>query len=147
MLSVDSDAWPEIMAHNRIDFPYEEGRRVFMVRIRAVNLGNVDSILGLSAEFWAVGASNEEVHYLDCDPDLLPDPLQVWAALPFRDATEGNICFDIAEEDADSLVLFADVGGYAGDPVRIWFSLGSPTACGHGRVHRDSGAHRWAGES
>ena len=124
VLTTIPDAWPEIQFENRSNAPPGDDRQFYMVHIRAEYIGPEYSYLYLSAEFQAVGASNETVDSFGCG--VIPDPLDIRGErLPGR-PIEGNLCFDIPSEDADSLMLFVDVGGNSGKPGRVWFALRPP---------------------
>lgn len=121
VLTTIPDAWFLIQSEDQSNDSPRDGRQFYMVHIQAGYIGPEHSVLSLSAEFQAVGASNEAVDGFGCG--AFPDPLDIYSAqFPGR-PIEGNLCFDVPSEDADSLVLFVDVGANSGNPVRVWLAL------------------------
>ena len=124
VLSVTPDATAEVLRENTFNDPPEQGNQFYIVRVRAKYLGPGSERFDASGRLRALGAS--AVAYTTFGEGqscgVIPDELDSYLELFTGGVVEGNECWQIASEDADSLVMFLEADHYSGEP-RIWFSL------------------------
>lgn len=123
VLSVTSDATDLVLAENIFNEPPTPGRQFFIAHVRArYSGGGTDNFDG-NFRLRAVGASAVGVTTFEnsCGvvPNELPDP-DVFAG----GMLEGNVCWEIRSDDADSMVLYDDP--FLEDPIEQFVSLLPP---------------------
>ena len=113
--------------------PPKEGFRFYIVTIRVQYLGPDSTSFGGSYRLKALGVGGV-VYTTFADscwviPDDLPDP-----ELFTNGTVEGNVCWEVADDDVDSLQMFLDSGLFSGllpgllpDTPRTWFALQNKT--------------------
>lgn len=125
--SADPDATDEIVDSDSFIDPPEDGDVFFLINVTATYVGNGEdesqSIFS-SITWGAVGDSAVGYQEFDdaCTFFGLPDELDDSAEVFEGGTVSGNICFSVAEEDAGSLVLYAE-DFFSFDGVREWFAL------------------------
>ena len=121
VLETMPDAWDVISAENQFNDPPEEGHQFYIVRVRVKYLGPDSNMMFTEVTLKALG--NSSVVYETYDPGcgVVPDELDTLTELFTGGQIEGNECWQIASSDADSLVMFAEVGFI--DSTRVWFEL------------------------
>ena len=119
VLDTVPDAEEVILAENIFNDPPEPEHQFYMVRVRAKYLGPDSSMLLADVTLKTLGASSVAYSGLDCG--VIPDELDSFAEIFTGGQIEGYECWQIASSDADSLVMFADIGFI--NPARVWFEL------------------------
>ena len=115
------DATQAVLEENQFNDPPEEGNQFYMVTVRAKYLGPDSTEFGGRFRLRVLGDSG--VVYTTYEntcgviPDSLPDP-----ELFTNGTVEGSVCWQIASDDAQSLVMFLEPG-FLSDGERVWFSL------------------------
>jgi hypothetical protein len=121
------DGTPDVMAESEFNDPPADGEQFFLVHITATYVGNGedDSIsLFFSVDLGAVGATNVAYDPFEdnCGYATIPDPLDQNAEVFVGGSISGNVCWNVAADDAGSLLLFVDRSFTSGDD-RAWFDL------------------------
>ena len=122
------DATRLVLSENPFNDPPKEGFRFYIVTIRVQYLGPDSTSFGGSYRLKALGIGGV-VYTTFADscgviPDVLPDP-----ELFTNGTVEGNVCWEVADDDVDSLQMFLDSGLFSGfsDTPRTWFALQAKT--------------------
>ena len=102
--------------------PPEEGNQFFIANVRAKYLGTDSTKFGGRYRLEALGDGGV-VYTIPANscgiiPNSLPNP-----ELFTNGTIEGNVCWQIASADVDSLLMLLDEASYSSDPNRYWFSL------------------------
>ena len=118
VVAVNSDARAEVLAENQFNDPPQEGSQFYMVTVRAKYLGEGSDRFNASLK--AVGQSSV-VHTDSCG--VLPNDLFFTPEVFTGGEISGNVCWEIAETDAESLEMFAETLGSRFERIRIWFAL------------------------
>ena len=116
VLAVDTDAADEVLEKNQFNEPPVEGNRFVMWRIAVANAGEeVTASLG-EVSFSVVGPSAVAYDaFANCG--VVPDGLDVFRDVFAGGSLEGNLCWEVSNDDADALVLLVDEFSFAGDRV------------------------------
>ena len=123
VVGTNPDAWTVIQAENQFNDPPEAGHQFYMVRLRVKYLGPDSITPFLSLTFKTLGERGVAYEtYPGCG--VTPDSLDTFTEIFTGGQIEGNECWQIASQDADSLMLLVDVGLF--DDIRVWFSLQLP---------------------
>ena len=115
------DATRLVMRENPYNDPPEEGYRFYVVTIRAQYLGTDSTNFNGSGRLRALGVGG--VVYTTFEnscgviPDDLPNP-----ELFTNGTVEGNVCWEVAEDDVESLQMFMEPDYFRSAP-RTWFAL------------------------
>jgi hypothetical protein len=115
VVSTTIDATAEIVALPG-NSPPAPGAQYAMLNLSATYAGAGSSALGEN-RFEAVGSHNFSYDY--CYQGLPPPVLPLYATVFSGQTVGGNICYEIASEDADVVQLRA----YAGSGAYVWFAL------------------------
>jgi hypothetical protein len=103
--------------------PPEPGRQFFMVTVAITNVGPDIAIAQSQMIFGSIGASDTEYTELSDSCGLIPNgPDKVRDTLPGGTARY-NLCWEIDQADAGSLVLYANLPFATDDSGRVWFAL------------------------
>ena len=115
VVAVNPDASTEVLAENQFNDPPQDGSQFYMVTVRAKYLGEGSDRFNVSLK--AVGQS-AVVHTDSCG--VLPNDLAFTPEVFTGGGISGNVCWEIASTDAESLEMFFDpwISG-----ERIWFAL------------------------
>ena len=110
VLSFDPDAWPEAQAENRFDDPPLPGQHMVMIRLGVEYVGEEYEPLAMHAVMFTLTGSSGIVftafgRLSSCG--VIPDPF-IYVEGYRGSAAEGNICFQIPNEDS-GLKLICDV--------------------------------------
>ena len=124
------DATRLVLGENPFNNPPKEGFRFYIVTIRVQYLGPDSTSFGGGYRLKALGIGGV-VYTTFADscgviPDDLPDP-----ELFTNGTVEGNVCWEVADDDVDSLQMFLDSGLFSGllsDTPRTWFALQDKTS-------------------
>ena len=124
MLSVTPDATAEVLRENSFNDPPEQGNQFHIVRVKAKYLGPGSAHFDAGGRLKALG--NRSVVYQTFGEGqscgVIPDSFDSYRELFTGGEIEGNECWQISSDDADSLIMFLEADHYSGEP-RIWFSL------------------------
>ena len=130
VISTMPDATESVLKENSFNDPPEPGNHFYIVTVRAKYLGPDSTRFDGSFRLRAVG--NGGVVYTtfsdSCGvtPNELPDP-----ELFTNGQIEGSECWQIASDDAESLMLFLEPA-FLSDSPRVWFSLEAPVGDSNG---------------
>ena len=122
VLSVTPDATAEVLRENPYNDPPDDGNQFYIVRVRAKYLGPGSELFDASYRLRALGDSGAAYTTFGESCGVIPDQIDSYRELFTGGEVEGNECWQIASDDADSLVMFLEADHYSGEP-RIWFSL------------------------
>ena len=119
------DATRLVMGENSYNDPPKEGFRFYIATIRVQYLGPGSTSFGGSYRLKALGAGGVVYTKFEVScgviPDDLPDP-----ELFTNGTVEGNVCWEVADDDVDSLQMFLD-SRFLSDTPRTWFALQDKT--------------------
>ena len=107
IISVDWDAWPEIEAENRFNDPPASGNKFVMVKIAVHNRGSEPDSFG-SSNISAVGSQAVEYRTFVDSCGVIPDDFSNFTRIFSGGELQGNICYEVASSDVNSLLLFGD---------------------------------------
>ena len=118
------NATQTVLTHNRYNDPPKGGNRFFMATIRvkylgpgSARFGGLDRLDGLGVGSVVYDGDRNECGRFPVIPNEFTDP-----ELFTGGTIEGNVCWEIASSDADSLVMIVDSKSYSNDD-RAWFAL------------------------
>lgn len=103
-----------------------EQSRLYMVSLRVAYLGEENQYVNVSGRISAVGNKGGSYSPVFDRCGIIPDPFPRYADLSQGDIIEGNICWEIDEEDAPDLMMRFDpdaVDLLLGTAKPVWFSL------------------------
>ncbi len=122
VLETTPDATALVLEENRFNGPPEEGNQFFIAKVRAKYLGPDSTRLDRSIRLKALGDGGVVYSTFgnSCGviPDSLPNP-----ELFTNGTIEGNVCWEIASADTDSLLMLFDREFLSTEGNRVWFSL------------------------
>jgi hypothetical protein len=121
VVSATPDAGEAVLAENPFNDPPTDGYRFFIVEITATYRGADAESLFIGLTFNAVGSGGVAYDF-SAYCGVIPDPIDDFADVLTGDTVTGNICWQVATDDADSLVLLAYPGFSFGDD-RAFFGL------------------------
>ena len=124
VLEATPDATSEVLDHHRWNDPPESGNQFYMVKVRVKYLGTgSEEFSRYRLKTLGDGAVVYTRSSNDC-ATFIPNELPYRELFP-NGQVEGNVCWEVASSDADSLVLFVEPdSSWTG--TRFWFSLTSP---------------------
>jgi hypothetical protein len=113
-----------IVAENMNNVPPVRGKQYFMAAVSVTYTGTEVGDPGFDLYFSSVGQSNVgwSTSYATCG--VIPNPAFDAAELLEGETAEFNICWQIASDDADTLVMYVD-SFFSFDDEPAWFSLGN----------------------
>jgi hypothetical protein len=118
VIAVTPDATDQVMQESSFNEPPAPGHQFFIVTLRVTYTGD-DSDDFSTWNLGAVGQTAIGYNAFDDDCGTIPDELSNREIFP-GGTIEGNLCWSIASEDANSLVLYDT---YEDDGDRIYLSL------------------------
>ena len=124
VLSVIPDASDEILAENQFNEEPDVGTQFVMWQIAIVNQSDSENAALSDVSLSVVGTSAVASESVDSYCGVLPDPLDVFRDLFPGASLVGNVCWQVAVDDVDSLVLLADEFSFLGD--RVVFDAAKP---------------------
>ena len=105
IVSLDSDAWPEIQAENSYNDPPAEGNRMVMARIHVSNVSaGADAKSVSDFGFRLVGSSNKVFKPFEESCGVIPDELS--GEIFEGGELEGNVCWQIPEDETNLVVIY-----------------------------------------
>jgi hypothetical protein len=120
--SVNSAAEGAILGENSFNSPPAPGMQFFMVGITATYNGTESAQPSFSLSFKSVGKSNVAYNTFSPGCGVIPANLGIADEVFSGGTIEGNVCFPVAQEDANSLVMYVEPM-FSGSDSRTWFSL------------------------
>lgn len=124
VLSFDSDAWPEVQAENQFNDPSLPGQHMVMIRLRVEYVGEeYEPYSMFDAIFRLSGSSGREyTTFGDLSRcGVIPDPLY---AKGYRGSIdEGNICFQIPNEESNLIIVCDVITGQYRTLGRAYFAV------------------------
>ena len=122
---VIEDATQIVRGENPYSDPPESGNQFYMITVRAKYIGPDSTTFDGSYRLRALGDSGVVYSTFEnsCGviPESLPNP-----ELFTNGTVEGNECWQINSDDADSLMMFLEPSFLASSGSRTWFSLTGP---------------------
>lgn len=116
VLAVDTDATDDVLEENQFNDPPVEGNRFVMWRVAVSNAGDEATASLGEVSFSVVGPSAVAYDsFASCG--VVPDGLDLFRDVFPGGSLEGNLCWEVSEDDADALVLLVDEFSFAGDRV------------------------------
>lgn len=112
-----------VEAENEFNEPPAAGNQVFMITVTVTNVGSEATAPWLDLNFQAVGDAGVGYTEFDNSCGVIPSGgMNVGDVFPGGTVTF-NVCWQIASDDADSLVMYVDPLFSFDDSERAWFSL------------------------
>lgn len=127
VLSVTPNANDIVAVENQFNEPPGAGQQFFMARVRVTYIGTATGNPSAELNFQAVGDKSASYTIFNNDCGVYPEQPYDVTELFSGGAAEFNVCWEIAVEDAGSLVMYVEpVFDFNATPV--WFSLGNPVS-------------------
>ena len=111
VMSVDTDAWPEVKAERSWNDPPKAGHRFLMVKIEIENISGASGQIRVTDSKLSVSGSYSIFYGSDCG--LVPEELDV--TLSKGQKMSGNVCFEVGDDETDFILNYDT----------HWLSLGS----------------------
>jgi len=115
------DGTEAVLDENQFNDPPDDGRQFFLARVRATATQAEPDRFDGSFRLRAVGASGVAYSTFEDSCGVIPDALSNREVFP-GGTVEGNVCWEVSNGDAGSLLLFDDDFAY-GDESRPFFQL------------------------
>lgn len=128
VLNVMPDATEYVMAYSEYNSEPESGMQYFIARVRVTYTGATSGSPSSDLRMVTSTGGEDDESYSDWGYSCgdIPDSVSTWSNELFTGGTiEYNICWNIAAEDADSLVLSVSPGYSYNSSDVVWFSLGN----------------------
>lgn len=122
VLEVTPDALDAVMAENQFNDPPKDGNQFYMVRVEVTYVGKDAGSPGTDLNFQAVGAGNRGYTTFEDSCGVIPESDLTLSDVFPDGRVEYNVCWQVAADDADSLVMFVEPL-FNFDNDRTWFSL------------------------
>lgn len=123
VLANETDATELVLAENEFNTPPEPGNRFVMWGVAVANAGERATPLLAEVSF-AVAGPSTVVYNTSANCGVIPDQLDEFRDVFPGGTVEGNLCWEVADEDADSLVLLVDEFAFSSDRM-IFASAGT----------------------
>ena len=125
VLSLNDDAWKIIRTENSFNDPPEPGNQFVMVTVRMKYLGPDSVTLLGDYRFRALGNSGVVYSPFRQSCGVIPDDLPI-QELFTGGQVEGNVCWQVASSDVESLVMFIEPDSILSEQ-RVWMTIRSST--------------------
>ena len=119
---VDLDATEAVLEENAFQDPPASGNRFVLIRLGATYASPDEGQLAFDVEFQAIAESGAAYDVFD-NCGMIPDRLDLGKRVSGGGTLVGNLCYEVAEEDVGSLVLYVGPGSQFAEQGAIWFSL------------------------
>jgi hypothetical protein len=119
---VNLDATDAVREENEFQDTPAAGNRFVLIRIGATYASPDEGQLAFDVEFQAIAESGAVYDVFD-DCGMIPDRLDLGQRVSGGGTLVGNLCYEVAAEDVDSLVLYVGPGSQFAEHSAIWFSL------------------------
>lgn len=107
VLANETDATERVLAENEFNVAPAPGNRFVVWRVAATNTGEQATPLLAQVSF-AVAGPSTVVYNTSADCGVIPDQLDEFRDVFPGGTVEGNLCWEVADEDAENLVLLVD---------------------------------------
>ncbi len=107
VLAVDVEATDAVLAENEFNDPPAEGSRFVVWSVAVANAGE-EATLSLGEVLFSVVGPSAVAYDIYAGCGVVPDELDVFRDVFPGGSLEGNICWEVSDDDADALVLLAD---------------------------------------
>jgi hypothetical protein len=114
VLANETDATDLVLAENEFNVAPEPGNRFVMWRVAVANAGEQTTPL-LAAVLFAVAGPSTVVYNTSANCGVVPDQLDEFRDVFPGGTVEGNLCWEVADEDAEDLVLLVDEVAFSSD--------------------------------
>lgn len=111
---VVSDAWPLVQKEHPWNDPPEEGNKYYMIGLEVSYVSGAGALGVGQSDFKLVGSNRVVYGGLIEDCDIIPDGLS--ATLYEGGRIQGNICFQVAQEDSEFILIHQPV--YSSEATR-----------------------------
>ena len=105
-----------VLAENEFNTAPEPGNRFVMWRVAVANAGEQTTPLLAEVSF-AVAGPSTVVYNTSANCGVIPDQLDEFRDVFPGGTVEGNLCWEVADEDAESLVLLVDEFAFSSERV------------------------------
>jgi hypothetical protein len=123
VLANESDATELVLSENEFNTAPAPGNRFVMWRVAVANGGEQTTPLLAELSF-AVAGPSTVVYNTSANCGVVPDQLDEFRDVFPGGMVEGNLCWEVANEDAESLVLLVDEFAFSSDQT-IFASAGT----------------------
>jgi len=123
VLANEPDATDLVLAENEFNTAPEPGNRFVMWRVAVANGGEQTTPLLAEVSF-AVAGPSTVVYNTSANCGVIPAQLDEFRDVFPGGTVEGNLCWEVADEDAESLVLLVDEFAFSSDRM-IFASAGT----------------------
>jgi hypothetical protein len=121
-LSVTPDATDAVMEENQFNEPPQPGYQFYIVEISATYVGDQSEALALGPSMSAVGGRAVAYGY-NATCGVIPNAVDDFTELFPGGTVQGNLCWEVAATDIDSMVLIVDPI-FSFDEERYYIDLG-----------------------
>lgn len=105
IVDVNGDAWPAVQAENQFNDPPARGNRMIMIRVHVKRAREETDTIGDSS-FYLIGNSNTKYTTYDSESRCGVIPDRLYGKLSPGDETEGNVCFQVPQEEKGLLLVY-----------------------------------------
>jgi len=123
VLANEPDATELVLAENEFNTAPEPGNRFVMWRVAVANAGEQTTPLLAEVSF-AVAGPSTVVYNTSANCGVIPDQLDEFRDVFPGGTVEGNLCWEVADEDAESLVLLVDEFAFSSERI-VFASAGT----------------------
>jgi hypothetical protein len=127
VISVTPDADEVVAAENQFNEAPAEGNQFFIARVEVTYTGSETGNPGFDLNLQAVGASNTGYTTFEDSCGTIPDGGYGVGELFEGGTVEYNACWQVASEDAESLVMYVEPL-FSFDAEPVWFALSDAPA-------------------
>jgi hypothetical protein len=103
----DTEATEAVLTENQFNEPPAEGNRFVVWRVAVTNLGSEPTQPAIGLSFSSVGPSAVAYDY-EATCGVVPDELSSFRTLYPGGTIEGNLCWEVTDSDAESLLMLVD---------------------------------------
>jgi len=123
ILANEPDATELVLAENEFNTVPAPGNRFVMWRVAVANVGEQTTPLLAEVSF-AVAGPSTVVYNTSANCGVIPDQLDEFRDVFPGGTVEGNLCWEVADRDAESLVFLVDESAFSSDRT-IFASAGT----------------------
>jgi hypothetical protein len=119
VISVDRDAVDVVLEENSFNDLPGPGKRFVMWQVALANRSDTDLATFGAVSFTVVGDLAVSYEVFDANCGVVPDPLDQFRTVFPGGSLVGNLCWEVADEDVESLRLIVDEFGFSNDRAVI----------------------------
>ena len=123
VLANETDATDLVLAENEFNTAPASGNRFVMWHVAVANVGEQTTPLLAEVSF-AVAGPSTVVYNTSANCGVIPDQLDEFRDVFPGGTVEGNLCWEVADDDAESLVLLVDEFAFSSERV-VFASAGT----------------------